>query len=442
MVLPEEVKNIIKQIMESGGQAFLVGGALRDHLLGIPVTDYDVATSFEPHKIEDIFKEHKTYPTGKRFGTITVAIGNLSVEVTTFRKEDEYSDNRHPDRVAFVSDIESDLCRRDFTINAMAYNPYIDSSFIDPYSGMDDLEQKKIRTVGDPHKRFQEDPLRVLRGIRFAAQLDFELDEKTKEAMIECRELLSLVSRERIRDELSKLLLSSHPDKGLILLQETGILSTLLSVANKIKPAALSEMDLQVLKAIHRKLDYRLAALLFMLFPSDMPMHKSTWEMISTKLSNSVEEYIKDLLISLRLDNKSVNHILKLIEAYKLFISMDITPYHMRKLMGMIGAEDLEQVLHWYAISQKISKDKCEKVKYTEAAKILYTILENNDPVMLSQLAINGDDILKSGIGNKDGRKVGEALQLAYEWVLKDPKKNNADLLILKLKDWYRSQSP
>lgn len=441
MVLPEEVKYIIKQIMKSGGQAYLVGGALRDHLLGLPVTDYDIATSFEPNKIEEIFKEHKTHPTGKRFGTITVIIGCLSVEVTTFRKEDEYSDNRHPDRVTFVSNIESDLCRRDFTINAMAYNPFLTSSFIDPYHGMDDLQQKIIRAVGNPQERFQEDPLRILRGIRFAAQLDFKLDDATKKAMIECRELLKLMSGERIWDELIKLLLSAHPDKGILLLQETGILFNLLPAAAKIKPAALSVMDLQVIKEIHSELDYRLAVLLYMLFQSVMPMHISSWEDTAGELTAEIKRDLRELLINLRLNNKSINHTLKLIEGFKSFYLTDLTPYHMRKLMGILGADDLKRVLHWYSVSQIKYKEPYEEDKYAKAVKILSRILEDKDPVMLSQLAISGDDILKSGIGKNDGKKVGEALQLAYEWVLRDPKSNKADLLISKLIDWYRSQA-
>ena len=159
---------------------------LRDRLLGKPVTEYDLASSFPPDRIQEIFSAEKTWPSGKRFGTVTVMKNDISVEITTFREESVYTDSRHPDRVVYVSDIRRDLSRRDFTINAMAYNPYHAEVFIDPFSGRKDLENRIIRAVGSPVERFNEDPLRIMRGLRLAAQLNFEIHQETLEAMRAC----------------------------------------------------------------------------------------------------------------------------------------------------------------------------------------------------------------------------------------------------------------
>ena len=177
---------------------------------------------------------------------------DISVEITTFREESVYTDSRHPDRVVYVSDIRRDLARRDFTINAMAYNPYHAEVFIDPFSGRKDLENRIIRAVGSPVERFNEDPLRIMRGLRLAAQLNFEIHQETLEAMRACYRDLNKVSAERLRTELDRLLLSPHPDKGLLLLDELGILSLLLQVND----ARLYVQRTQIIKSIQPYLIY------------------------------------------------------------------------------------------------------------------------------------------------------------------------------------------
>jgi tRNA nucleotidyltransferase (CCA-adding enzyme) len=454
MHLPKAVLYVLDQITAAGGQAFLVGGALRDHLLGRAVTDYDIAASLSPDRIEEVFAHEKTYPTGKRFGTITVAAGGLSFEVTTFRVESGYSDSRHPDEVTFVSDIVSDLSRRDFTINAMAYNPRVDSGFIDPFLGMEDLKKGMIRAVGLPRKRFEEDPLRMLRGIRFAAQLDFRLEEETKQAVSECKPLLKYVSRERIRDELIKLLLSPHPDKGILLLQATGVLPILLSVKTAsaqaspdeiisdeiaLGTAALTEKELQIIKSAPEELDYRLAALLYMLLTSRQ--HNLTEQCVppSEQLHTM---HLENILEGLRLDRKCIHHVICLVKGYLQFCSMEITPYQMRKLIGELGVSDTRHMLNWYKAAHSVLPENGGmENKYAAACQLLDVILEQKDPVFRTDLAINGYDVLKAGIGIKDGRLVGEALNLAYDWVLKDPARNHAENLLSALKRQFSTNN-
>ncbi|WZL77721.1 hypothetical protein QBE55_09145 [Eubacteriales bacterium mix99] len=421
--ISEAVESILTHIMRSGGQAYLVGGALRDQILGRTASDYDIATSLPPEKIESVFHKEQTYRTGKRFGTIAVRMDGLSVEITTFRRESGYSDNRHPDHVTFVPDLESDLSRRDFTINAMAYNPFLASGLIDPFHGKEDLEQKRIRTVGDPQERFREDPLRVLRAIRLAAQLDFELMEETERAIAECRTWLNRISRERMREELVRLLLSPHPDKGVRLLQQTGILPILLSggtdphAATEKKAAkTCTGKEMQVLKKIPESADIRLAALLQMYRPSADPMQ------------------LQRTLRNLRISKKSIQHIRHLLSGYSRLCTMDLTPYSMRKLLGAGNPSDMEQILQWYEAVQDPCGNPERKKRHSEAVRLLDVIRTAKDPVFPSDLAINGKDVLSAGIGTEDGKKIGRALRQAYEWVLEKPEENERTILLEKLK--------
>ena len=428
--IPEVVESILTRIMRSGGQAYLVGGALRDQILGRAASDYDIATSLPPERIESVFQEEQTYRTGKRFGTITVRMDGLSAEVTTFRTESDYSDSRHPDHVKFVPDLESDLARRDFTINSMAYNPFLTSGLIDPFHGKEDLKRKRIRTVGNPRERFREDPLRILRAIRFAAQLDFEPEEETEKAIMECRIWLNRISRERIREELVRLLLSPHPDKGVRLLQQTGILPILLSGGADPGPdtctgkegltgekeAGWTDKEAQILKKLPESADIRLAALLQMYRPSAGPAQ------------------LQRILQNLRMSKKSIQHIRNLLSGYSRLCTMDLTPYSMRKLLGTGNLSDMEQILRWYEAAQDTCGDPEMKKRHSKAIRLLNAIRTDKDPVFPSDLAVNGKDLLSAGIGTEDGKKIGQALRQAYEWVLENPEENERTILIEKLK--------
>ncbi len=440
MSLPKAIEYVIRKIMDSGGQAYLVGGALRDHLLGRPVFDYDIAVSLLPDEVTALFSNHRSWPTGKRFGTVTVEVDNMNIEITTFRQETLYSDNRHPDKVSFVSDINLDLSRRDFTINAMAFNPFQSSGLIDPFKGKEDLTQKIIRTVGSPYERFAEDPLRIMRGIRFSAQLDFEIHEETKKAMSACSEELRKVSSERIRDELNKLLLSPDPDNGLLQLQETGTLSILFppkGEAGENTITLLNQQNTEYIKYLDIQLSLRLAALMGLLYKHEV-------DFTTPEGAN----FLKDILYHLRYDNKTIAHVIKLAQSYESFQSSEVNPYMIRKLIGQVGMDDVISTLNWASVKNKnsiqhkissLNKDN-QEVKLKDAKLILSNIQNNNDPVYFEQLTINGDDVLKVGIGHKDPRIVGEALRLAYDWILQNPEWNRIDFLLDKLKMRYSTE--
>ena len=222
-----EFRRIAEKLLKSGHAAYLVGGAVRDTFLKRPVTDFDIATDATPQRCMELYPY--AIPTGIQHGTITVIPRSRAykVEITTFRTEGAYSDSRHPDSVQFVSDIATDLSRRDFTINAMAID-LASEEFVDPFSGKADLSRRLIRAVGEPSERFREDALRALRAVRFSAQLEFAIDPPTLKAATEFAATLTKISVERVRDEFSKILLAGKPSTGLRLLVETGMIDAIV----------------------------------------------------------------------------------------------------------------------------------------------------------------------------------------------------------------------
>ena len=200
----KELYDVLKQLEERGYEAYLVGGAVRDMVLGAPIKDYDITTNADPNAIRMAFQDHKTYDLGKKHGTVTVLAGTTKFEITPFRLEDDYRDHRHPETVLFTSDLKDDLKRRDFTINALCMDS--NDQIIDLFDGIRDIENRQIRAIGDPKARFNEDALRILRALRFEAALDFEIEAETKKQIEECAYLLEYISAERKKEELLKIL--------------------------------------------------------------------------------------------------------------------------------------------------------------------------------------------------------------------------------------------
>ena len=214
IALPASVQTVMEALHESGYEAYLVGGCVRDHLMGIPPHDYDMTTDATPQEMLNVFSAFRVIETGLKHGTVTVLVDGTPIEVTTYRVDGEYQDHRHPDAVTFTRNLTDDLARRDFTVNAIAYSPW--DGYQDPFHGMDDIDAKILRAVGEAEVRFEEDALRILRGVRFASVLSFSLDEDTIRAMYAKRELLAYVSAERIREEMTKLLLGKDVESILL----------------------------------------------------------------------------------------------------------------------------------------------------------------------------------------------------------------------------------
>ncbi|MDN5277083.1 MAG: hypothetical protein PWR01_1048 [Clostridiales bacterium] len=436
--LPKEVEIILNRIMEKGGQAYVVGGAVRDALLGRPVNDWDVATSFHPDDIERIFSFARTIPTGKKYGTVTVIINDMPVEVTTFRGEGQYSDFRHPAQITFLSDIVEDLSRRDFTINAMAYNPYLAEPLIDPFGGLRDLSRKLIRTVGQPERRFAEDPLRIMRGIRFCAELGFSLEENTFKAACAHHHLLSRISPERIRDELNKIMIAPDPFESLVLLYETGTFEVILPELNQCLSHA-EQLAFKAVKLCRPDGVLRLAALYCCMVARPGSISDQTANGHAPELPDKVK-LVERSLRRLRYDNKTVRRVTQLVSSFPVQFSSDTAEaaYRIRKLMGNLGVQDAFNLFELKRAYLLAAGQKEQSERIAALTSIAHEILARGDALNLSQLAINGHDVMAAGIGVDDPRDIGKALQQAYEWVLMHPEWNDKELLLSKLKALYK----
>lgn len=385
--MPEQAEWIIEQLNLNGFEAFAVGGCVRDTLLGRRPEDWDITTSAKPQQVKEIFR--RTIDTGIEHGTVTVMIDHQGYEVTTYRLDGEYVDGRHPSSVSFTSSLTEDLRRRDFTINAMAYNP--DTGLVDVFGGMDDLRDKRIRCVGNPHDRFHEDALRILRAIRFSAQLGFQIQEETYRAISDIAPNIHHVSKERIQMELTKLLLSAHPGR-ISAVFETGI-------SRYISPG-FAEIPWETVTV-----------------PTELePVRHMRWAAFLHGLSSDrASRVMKDL----KMDNDTISRVSTLVEWHPVNIKPD--KYLIRKIMSQMDRE-----LYFDLLNLKTALPIGEELDRIRALSL--EIVRDEDCVSLRQLAVNGSDLIRAGM--KPGKAVGALLAELLEVVLQDPKKNSKEYLI------------
>jgi len=430
--IPEYVNKIIYILESSGYEAYLVGGCVRDNIIGKKPYDYDVATNATPKEIETIFRDFKIVDIGKKFGTITVVMKEGQVEVTTFRSEDKYIKGRKPMDVKYISNLIEDLKRRDFTINAIAYNPKV--GFIDPFNGINDLKLRTIRCVGDPNERLREDYLRILRAVRFATQLGFTIDVQTANACAKFSSKLKDISKERIRDEFIKILLSDKPSYGIRLMKDLGILQVILpemipaigfDQRNPHHDLTVFEHTLEVLDNAPKVLEVRLAALFhdigkpytFKLDENGIG-HFYGHEKISVDIT-------KEVLTRLHFSNDLIKNSLVLINEHMNY-SKDLNKKYVKRQLQRIGYDNLNNLID-LQIADKLSKKGDKDLSYfEEKRRILREIVE--EPYLRNHLTINGDDLKALGI--QEGPLLGEILDYLLEVVIENPKKNNrTDLL-------------
>lgn len=445
--IPKEVEFIINEFYKKNYEAFMVGGCVRDSLLNKNPKDYDITTSAKPEETLSLFK--KTIPTGIKHGTITVVLNNNNYEVTTYRTEDKYIDNRHPSSVNFVTDIKEDLSRRDFTINALAYNNLI--GLVDYFNGICDLNNKIIKSVGDPNIRFKEDALRMLRAIRFSCQLDFEIEDNTFKAIKSNSKLIKNISKERIRDELCKILISENPAKGFELLSKSELLELTLPEINGLinfSPLSIKHNrnvfshTLKVLNNTDTTLTLRLAALFHdvgklntLTLESDgiyrFPLHNIE----GSKLT-------KIILKDLRFDNITIQNVSKLIE-HHLVPNPKYLPskYEVKKLLIDVPTDILPLLFNLQRAdinSLDSPKAFLEKVDYIEA--LANEILDNKEPLFIKDLNIKGNDLIKE-LSIKSGKEIGLILNYLLEEVLKNPELNNKTTLLNLSKNFLFNKS-
>lgn len=431
--MPAAVNMIIEVLQQRGYEAFAVGGCVRDSILGRIPDDWDITTSASPYQVKELFQ--RTVDTGLQHGTVTVMVGNTGYEVTTYRIDGEYEDGRHPKEVLFTSNLTEDLKRRDFTINAMAYSQ--EQGLIDVFGGMDDMQNKIIRCVGDPWKRFGEDALRILRAVRFAAQLGFVIEEKTKQAIVELAPTLVKISAERIQTEMVKLLISDRPQLWKTV-YETGITKIIMPEFDRMMETeqnnphhigTVGEHTLLALTKVEKNKVLRLTMLLHDLGKYET---RTTDEQGTDHFyghGKAGEELAKKILRRLKFDNDTIRQATKLV----LWHDYRVTPERkaVRRAVNKVG-EDLFPLLlkiqraDYQAQSEYRREEKMQRLSQVE--EIYNEILENKECVSLKTLAVTGRDLIHEGM--KPGPQLGATLQQLLEAVLEQPEMNEKEKLL------------
>ncbi len=402
--LPKEVQDIITTIEEHGCEAYAVGGCVRDSILGRNPDDWDITTSAVPGDVKTFFR--KTIDTGIKHGTVTVMMGKTGYEVTTYRIDGEYKDGRHPENVEFSANIVDDLKRRDFTINAMAYNEK--HGLVDEFDGIGDLKRKLIKCVGNSDERFTEDALRMMRAIRFSAQLGFDIEKNTFDAIAKLAPSIRQVSMERVQVELVKTIMSDNPDY-VIFYEQTGLFKEILPVIHEILSGKYAKNAMTMMKKSEKNTVLRYAALL-----------------------NSVnEEKARQTLKSLKLDNYTIDTASKLVAYQK--VSIDENEPSVREALHKYGKDLLKLMLvHERAIIE--TKEEITGITMPARRKHLLIIehmykdiLERGDCISIKDLDITGNDLMEYGL---KGPQIGKTLNELLQIVIENPKLNEKATLI------------
>ncbi|MFH1030095.1 MAG: HD domain-containing protein [bacterium] len=473
MQIPKEVQNIIKALNKKGFEAYAVGGCVRDFLLEKKPSDWDVTTNAKPQEIQKIFPENFY---NNQFGTVTVQTDSQettlkNIEITTYRIEAEYTDKRHPDKIEFASSLEEDLSRRDFTINAMAMAPESDPAvlredrlcdtkrskpvqtegevpkprLIDPFNGQEDLENKIIRAVGDANERFNEDALRMLRAIRFAVQLGFEIEKNTFEAIKKNAGLLEKISKERIRDEFEQMILSDKPDEAILTLKDSKLMSFVIPELlhgirvkqNKHHVYDVFEHSVLSLKFCKSpKLEVRLAALLHDIAKPAVK-HGEGYNSTFYNHDHLGAKFAKSFLQRLHFPNEIIDKVYTLVYNHMFYYDMGIvTEAAVRRMIKRVGKENLKDLIE-LRIADRLGsgapKAKPYRLRHLEYMfdKVQY------DPVSVKMLKINGDDLMRE-LKLQPSPTIGAILDALLAEVIENPKLNEKPYLLARSHDLAR----
>lgn len=442
MQIPEKAAYIIETLMDAGFEAYAVGGCVRDTILGRIPGDWDITTSARPEEVKKLFK--RTIDTGIQHGTVTVMLDKEGFEVTTYRIDGEYEDSRHPKNVEFTTNLVEDLKRRDFTINAMAYNPQ--TGLVDVFDGIGDMERRIIRCVGNARERFDEDALRMLRAVRFAGQLGFSIHEDTKQAICEKADTLKNISAERIRVELDKLLTSKNP--GLLMeAYETGISAVVLPEWNRMVETgqknphhiySVGGHTIKVLEAVQKlwqeksKKEYSILCWAAFLHDCGKPGTKSRDEKGIDHFYGHGEEgsrMAKELLRRLKFDNYTIDAVTRLVKWHD--YRFDGEPKQVRRAANKIGTDLMDSLFLLQRadiLGQNPDTWKEKLSKLSKAEKTYQEIKEAGQCLNLKDLKINGRDLIQAGF--QPGKELGEILDYLLNLVLQEPEKNEKEVLL------------
>lgn len=438
---PSAVLKALEILNTNNSKAYIVGGSVRDIIMGISPKDFDITTSSSPQENLKIFSGYKTFETGIRFGTITVIIDNTPIEITTFRTDGEYKDNRKPENVVFSKTIDSDLSRRDFTINAMAYSPY--DGFVDLFEGKADIEKNIIRAIGNPDERFREDALRILRALRFSSRLGFEIEDATKKAIFRNKNLLKNISAERIREEFNKIILGENA---------VNVLSDFRDVIAEFIPETARSFGfdqkskyhiydvythtLKALEAVPFELSTRLAVFFHDIakpfcFTTDTKgfrHYKEHQEMGA--------EIAKKILKRLKYDNRTIKEVATLIKYHDTIITPHRTS--VKKFLALLG-EDLLSKLFVVKFCDCHGKPNMGGIRYQDAVKaneIMKDIVLKNECYCLATLKIDGNDLLEKDIPNEH---IGTILKHVLNEVIEENLTNEKSALLEYALEYYKN---
>jgi len=450
--IPKEVLEAIRKLEKKNFQAYIVGGCVRDALRGVKPQDWDIATDATPEEVAKIFPKHFIE---NKFGTVTILTASKDptlreIEVTTFRIEEKYTDRRHPDKVRWAKTIEEDLARRDFTINAMAIKIKNEKlkiknlELIDPFNGQEDLKNRVIRAVGNPNERFEEDALRLMRAVRFATTLEFKIEENTFEAIKKNAHLLEFISKERIRDEFLKIIMSKNAAKGIDLLRETGLLKYVVPELlegykvsqNKhhiydVWEHSLRSLDFAAKKGFNKYV--RLAALFHDI---GKPRTKRGEGPDATFYGHEVvgAKMTAQILNRLRFSRKDIEKVVKLVRYHLFYYNVgEVTESSVRRLLRKVGKENIEELVQ-LRMADRIGSG-CKKALPYRLRHFLYVVEKvSQDPIDTRMLKINGHRIM-SILKIEPGPKIGQILDILLSEVLDEPDKNNERYLEEKVKE-------
>ena len=431
--LPEKVNKIIETLNDAGFEAFAVGGCIRDSLLGREPEDWDITTSASPQEVKELFP--RTVDTGILHGTVTVMIGKEAFEVTTYRIDGEYENSRHPKSVIFTDNLVEDLKRRDFTINAMAYNEQ--TGLVDVFEGVHDLTHKLIRCVGNARERFSEDALRILRAIRFSAQLGYDIEEGTQDAIKAHAIDLSKISAERIRTELIKLIISEHPEK-LMVAYDAHVTATILPEFDRMmktpqnNPHHKYNVGEHTIKAIcYCEPDKILRLALLFHDIGKIECRTTDIDKIDHFYHHASHSYeiTKGIMKRLKFDNETMRFVLKLVKYHDINIGQSSAD--VRKAIYEVG-EDIFPLLLKVKEADMMAQSELRRKQKEDILKNIKKqydqILERQDCISLKTLAVSGADLIQAG--RKPGKEIGELLETILKLVLEHPDWNQKEYLL------------
>ncbi len=433
--IPKDVLYILEQLDKAGFDSFIVGGCTRDALLGREPHDYDITTSATPEQVVEVFKDEYIIPTGLKHGTVTIMLNGVGYEVTTFRRDGDYSDGRHPDSVEFTSDIKEDLARRDFTINAMAYHPKV--GLVDPFGGLEDLKYKKINCVGRSNDRFNEDALRIMRAIRFASQLDFTIAPGTDWEIHKQYENLKNISVERINSEFCKIANTDSFCVQLLLYKD--VFSLFIPELKDIigfdqnNPYHIHDVFMHTVHAAeHCESDDLITRLAVFFHDFGKPQCMTTDEngISHFKGHGRISANITDAIMRrLRFDNDTREKVVQLV--YYHDATFQVESKYIRRWLNKIGEEQFRRLLEVRKADIKAQNPMYEKERLDKIDKIeeiLNEVLSEEQCFSMKDLAINGKDLI--ALGFKSGKELGNVLNQLLQMVIDGDTENDKEKLI------------